>query len=259
MGPDPRASRAFSTAEVAKLGGISPSTVRRWVAHGLLHPGRGPRGHRFSWADLTRVRGWSTLSSVPVTRVARALSRHADPAAVHIRARGRTIALADSRGMFDADTGQSLLPFDKPVGSVCAILSGGGWRAALDTAKNRGDLEQAQSIVEGYLRLHPDDSSAWFECAALHHLRGALDRAARAYERSVEASCGRQRARGLFNLGVVHEDAGHDDDASRAYADALTLVPDFADAHFNAARVWERLGDRWRALRHLHAYRRFKR
>lgn len=59
VGPAPRSPAVSNTAEVAKLGGISPSTVRRWVAHGLLHPGRGPRGYLFSpsWADLTRVRG----------------------------------------------------------------------------------------------------------------------------------------------------------------------------------------------------------
>ncbi len=196
---------------------------------------------------------------MPVTRVARALSRHDDPGEVRIRACGRTLALADSRGVFEADTGQSLLPFDEPAGSLRAILPPGGWRASLDAARSRGDVEQAQVIVETHLRVNPADSAAWSECAALHHLTGALESAARAYERSVEASRGAERARGLFNLGVVHEDAGHDERASRAYADALVLVPDFADAHYNAARVWERLGDRWRALRHLHAYRRLQR
>lgn len=167
--------------------------------------------------------------------------------------------MTDSRGVFDADTGQSFLPFDEPAGTLCAILSVQGWRAPFDAARARGDVAQAQAIVEGHLRVHTEDSTAWFESAGLHHLRGALDSAARAYERAVEGSCGPQRARGLFNLGVVHEDAGRDDCAGQAYADALALLPRFADAHFNAARVWERLGDRWRALRHLHAYRRFKR
>lgn len=256
MGPEPRAPRAFSTAEVARLAGISSSTVRRWVAHGLLQPGRGPRGHRFSWADLSRARGWSSFQSLPVTRIARALAQSTDPAAVRLRAVGRTIALTDAQGVFEADTGQSLLSFEERAGSVRGILSGRGWRAASGAAQRRGDPEQALAVVQEYLCAHPEDAAAWSECAAMHHLRGALHEAAGAYERSVGASTGAARARGLFNLGVVHEDAADDEAASRAYAAALALLPDFADAHFNAARVWERLGDRWRALRHLHAYRR---
>ncbi|MGH1343094.1 MAG: hypothetical protein ACRBN8_16165 [Nannocystales bacterium] len=113
--------------------------------------------------------------------------------------------------------------------------------------------------MERHLLVQTEDSAAWSECAALHHLRGALDRARHAYERAVETSLGEERARALFNLGVVLEDADRDEPASRAYDDALALAPRFADAHYNASRVWERLGDRWRALRHLHAYRRLQR
>lgn len=259
MAREPQRGRVFSTAEVAKLGGISPSTVRRWVAKGLLHPGRGPRGHGFSWADLSRVRGWSSLSSVPVTCVVRALSRHANPSGVRIRAHGRSLALVDSEGLFDPGTGQSLLELDEPAGSVSAIRSDREWRVELDAARSDGNLERAQTIVESQLEVHPEDAVAWFECAALHHLRGALGSAAGAYERAAERACTDLRVRALFNLGVVYEDAAKDERAAQAYTDALAIAPGFADGHFNAARVWERLGDRWRALRHLHAFRRLQR
>lgn len=194
-----------------------------------------------------------------MTRVVQALSRHANPSGVRIRAHGRSLALVDSQGLFDPETGQSLLALDEPAGSVSAIRSDRGWHAALESARSEGDLERAQTIIERQLQLDPEDAVAWFECAALHHVRDVLDAAARAYERAAERACTDLRVRALFNLGVVCEDAAEDERAAQAYTDALAIAPGFADAHFNAARVWERLGDRWRALRHLHAFRRLQR
>ncbi len=60
----------------------------------------------------------------------------------------------------------------------------------------------------------------------------------------------------LFNLGVALEDLGETAKALEAYDAALAEDGALADAHFNAAGLRERLGDRQRALRHLSAYRR---
>ena len=48
-------------------------------------------------------------------------------------------------------------------------------------------------------------------------------------------------------------------DALAAYERCLQLAPQTADAHYNAARLHERLGDAQQALRHLSAYRRLSR
>lgn len=47
--------------------------------------------------------------------------------------------------------------------------------------------------------------------------------------------------------------------AEAAYRSALALAPDLADAHYNAARLHEQLGDAQRAVRHFSAYRRLQR
>ena len=59
-----------------------------------------------------------------------------------------------------------------------------------------------------------------------------------------------------FNLAVVLEDLEREPEAILAYREALALDPQFADAHFNLARLYERAKDPKASLRHLLAYRR---
>ena len=61
------------------------------------------------------------------------------------------------------------------------------------------------------------------------------------------------------NLGSVLRDQGHLDEAITACRRAIQLKPDFADAHYNAARLHERLGHATKAIRHYSEYRRLQR
>ena len=61
-----------------------------------------------------------------------------------------------------------------------------------------------------------------------------------------------------FNLGVALEDLGRIDDAMGAYAKAIALDPDNADAHYNLAGIYERRGDKAAAVRHLKACKRLQ-
>ena len=60
----------------------------------------------------------------------------------------------------------------------------------------------------------------------------------------------------VFNLAVLLEDLGREPEAIVAYREALALDPQFADAPFNLARLYERARDAKASLRHLLAYRR---
>ena len=51
------------------------------------------------------------------------------------------------------------------------------------------------------------------------------------------------------------EDLGRAEEAIGAYEQALAFDPGSADAHFNAARLYERAGRKATAFRHLKAYR----
>jgi tetratricopeptide (TPR) repeat protein len=58
-----------------------------------------------------------------------------------------------------------------------------------------------------------------------------------------------------FNLGVVLEDRGRFDEALAMYEATVITVPNHADAHFNAARLYDRGGNYEAALRHLRTYK----
>lgn len=61
-----------------------------------------------------------------------------------------------------------------------------------------------------------------------------------------------------FNLGVALEDARQPAAAIDAYEHSLALDAGLADAHFNLARLHDRLGDKKLAIRHYSAYRRLR-
>jgi len=62
-------------------------------------------------------------------------------------------------------------------------------------------------------------------------------------------------ATAVFNLGVALEDLKRIEEAIACYERAAELDPGNADAHFNAANLFEKLGDPASALRHLKSYR----
>ena len=60
----------------------------------------------------------------------------------------------------------------------------------------------------------------------------------------------------LFNLALVLEDTGRELEAVDIYRRALALEHDFADAHFNLARLYQQLSMPRAAIRHWNFYRR---
>ena len=62
-------------------------------------------------------------------------------------------------------------------------------------------------------------------------------------------------ATAAFNLAVAIEDQGREDEALEQYERAITIDGRNADAHYNAARLYEKIGKYTAAIRHLRAYR----
>ena len=59
-----------------------------------------------------------------------------------------------------------------------------------------------------------------------------------------------------FNLALALEDSQGPAEAAARYRVAIELAPEFADAHFNLAKICEPLGRPRDALRHSSAYKR---
>jgi tetratricopeptide (TPR) repeat protein len=85
----------------------------------------------------------------------------------------------------------------------------------------------------------------------LLHAEGDLAEAERIYRGAIHSE-----PLLAFNLAVLLEDLGREPDAIKAYRETLAMDPQFADAHFNIARLYERAKDQKSSLRHLLAYRR---
>lgn len=75
-------------------------------------------------------------------------------------------------------------------------------------------------------------------------------------------ACDSTNACAWFNLGVARYDNGDNAGARTAYAEAVQLDPNFADAHFNLAMLLRASDDpvaRRQATRHLKAYNKLTR
>ena len=85
------------------------------------------------------------------------------------------------------------------------------------------------------------------------HERGDLEGAEEHYRHALANRADDPTA--TFNLGVALEDQERVAEALDAYERAIALNTQNADAHYNAARLYEKGGDYGASLRHLRAYR----
>jgi tetratricopeptide (TPR) repeat protein len=121
------------------------------------------------------------------------------------------------------------------------------------------ELEEAdrQSARLAYERCLAGDCShleARINLGRLLHLEGLHREAETVYRDTQEAD-----ATLFFNLAILMEDLGRDQDAIKFYREAVVHDPGMADAHFNLAMLLERGGELQNAYRHLLAYHRLLR
>jgi tetratricopeptide (TPR) repeat protein len=209
---------------------------------------------------------------------------------------GNEVVVRKGGNRWQAESGQYLLELDVAVAGdslqITEIKRGGGAsagdagaRAGVAGAARPGvdlaEVDRADASPESV------DAHAWFErglaaedsdvaaalvayerCRALDarhvgarinlgrllHEAGRLEEAQSVYGEAVR-ECEPDPTL-FFNLGVVLEDASRNEEAVAAYQQALAEDPDFGDAHYNLARLYEALGKPQHAIRHLGIYRR---
>ena len=135
-------------------------------------------------------------------------------------------------------------------------------------ALERGDVAAARRAYERALAGRPDLADACNNLGRLQHDAGELAVAEGSYRLAICAAGDAAIALYWFNVGVAVEDRGADADAIAAYQAAIARDATLADAHFNLARLLERLGRAQlghaqaggelmmrRAVRHLCRYR----
>ncbi len=118
---------------------------------------------------------------------------------------------------------------------------------ASDPAAARSAYAAALAIDSGHLE-------ASINLGRLLHLNGELEAAERTYRAARHAS-----ATLSYNLGLLLEDLQRDEDAARAYQEALAQEPSIYEAHLHLGLLHERRERPREALRHLLAFRRHSR
>ncbi len=250
----------YNTNEVAELLGWPASRIRTLARDGLLTATRRGRAYRFGFRDLALLRTAKTLieQGVSYSKVRRSLQnlKRSLPdghplTAIRVRGLGWTVVIEERGRLWEADSGQGQLPFERPRTDAVQYLERTDSRLdqMFDEALGFED-EQPGKAVKIYQQLIARDSNqfeAHINLGRLLQQQARLNDAASHYEKTIENE--RYRAVASFNLGTVREEQGDWVSAIKHYLEAAG--DGVVDAHYNLARLYELQGDRARALKHL--------
>ena len=268
---------SFTTREVARLLGLSPTQVRSQARAGFLSPDRGPRNdYRFSFQDLVLLRTARELARarVPPARIRTALRDLAQqlPAGrslseLRITAEGQRVLVRDGINAWNPESGQIQIDFavsDLPRQRTATrrltpapalappALTATDWFERGLQLEAVAPHEATQAYAEA-VSLDPEYWDAHVNLGRLLQLAGRTLEAIEHYQIALRGGTGDPTA--AFNLGTALEDRRKWSQAIVAYQRAVQIDPGFGDAHFNLARLYEQLGRRAAALRHLRTYR----
>ncbi|HEY6619871.1 MAG TPA: tetratricopeptide repeat protein [Steroidobacteraceae bacterium] len=267
---------AYDTKDLERLFGLPASAVRALARAGNIQPVRRSGRLHYSFHDLVVLRTASALRAAKISsqRINKTLQelRSALPEGsalnkISLTALGNRIAIREGQSLRESESGQYALALEiveekgrLHVISRDAAPALGNSRSAGESADQHyeralgieeSNPQAAQKAYELCLKANPDHMEARINLGRLLHLAGRLTEAERVYRVGAKAD-----PFIAFNLAVVLEDLEREPEAIIAYREALALDPQFADAHFNLARLYERAKDPKASLRHLLAYRR---
>jgi tetratricopeptide (TPR) repeat protein len=265
----------YTTQDVSRMIGVSAGRLRAYLRAGVLSPEHGQRGElRFSFQDLLLLRKAEELvrQRIPPHRVRMALKKlrarlpESHPlTGFQLGAEGMSVVVHEGNARWQVDSGQVLLAFGGPLAESAPLsilpsrpmVPAGGDVVPPSTDEiyeigcdvDETDPEQAEASYRQVLMQAPEHADAHINLGRILHERGDLLAAETHYREALKIRADDPTA--LFNLGVVLEDQGRNADALEAYGDAINLDGRNADAHYNAARLYDLAGDYGAALRHL--------
>jgi Flp pilus assembly protein TadD len=200
----------------------------------------------------------------------RSLPQGSTVAQVQLVCEGQKVVVADGRGRWHPDSGQTVFDFDPGQADL------GGTVTPLAPARIEPDDEEmtelsarelyergcalestsadaASAVYRAALEQEPDFPDAHVNLGRLLHEAGDVYAALVHYRAALALRPGDTTA--AFNIGVALEDLGATVDAIAAYRRALECNPRSPDAHYNLARLLEQDGKPDLAVRHLLLYR----
>ena len=270
--------RGYTATDVAKMLDLSVGQIRYYAREGFLEPRRGRRGeYRFSFQDLVLLRTAKGLiaARIPPRKIKRALKKLKEQlpsgrplSALQIAADGDRIVVRDGRTIWSPESGQ--ISFDFEVAELAERVAPLARKAAKAATQQNGELgaedwfelgceletadpESARDAYRRVLELDPSHAEAHVNLGRLLHESDHLGPAEAHYRLALAVRPRDPTA--AFNLGVSMEDQGRYEEAIGYYRISIESERPCADAHYNLARIYQRLGNEAAALRHMTLYR----
>jgi len=265
----------YGVRDVAKLLGLSRSTIRALIAAGFVTPTRGPRNAwQFSFRDLIVLRTAQALAAarIPQRRILKSLKelrRHLPESmplsGLRIAAVADHVVVSEGTTRWLADSGQYVLGFEgDPVEGSLSVIAPPPPPAAksVDTKRaSASEVEEDDTDTEAALRSYeraiaedPARVGVRINLGRLLHENGRFLKAEKVYRDALKA-CGNDPLL-LYNFGVLLDDMDRKPEAMAAYELALRGDPEMADCHYNLALLCEALERPKDAIRHMSQYRR---
>ncbi|MBM4383979.1 MAG: tetratricopeptide repeat protein [Deltaproteobacteria bacterium] len=243
---------SLTTAEVARVLGVSEARVRAFVRAGWCAPGRRGRALAFRFQDLVVLRAAKSLhdARVPAARVKRALralarelGESSELSGLRIAADGKRVVVQRGGARFEPESGQLLLEFSaSELASDAARVIGS--RIATERADAREPLRagraRAAAREEAAREPAPDARSLAriaFDEALAHEESCDPAAAIRCYRRALARDA--SFADAAVNLARLLHEAGRAKEAAALYERALALDPRDAEVHYNLALALE--------------------
>jgi tetratricopeptide (TPR) repeat protein len=273
----------FSVKDVERVLKIPRQAIRSLIRGGYVAPARGRRRqYEFSFQDLVALRTARALmlarvSPRRISQALRQLRREVPdapaPGRLRICASGTDLVVRDASGPWRTPSGQLLLEFEVSVQGgnveildppVVDLLEKTAAKEKINESLDAdalfdraleleaSDAEAAIRAYQACLDSDPGHLAARINCGRLLHAAG---RAAEA-EALYRADPDEDDVNLLFNLALVLEDTARELEAVDLYKRIISQQPNFADAHFNLARLYQQLSMPRAAIRHWNCYRR---
>ena len=261
----------YTAKEVAELVELPRETIWELTRAGILEPDRTSAFYQYSFQDLLILRTAKELiqDGVRKSRLNRALTslKQRLPtsrplSSIRISKDGGHIVVREENAVVNAESGQLHLNFD--LGANPAVVSqlakrddieGGDEALTADDWFDLGvDLEavspdDAPSAYRRAIELEPEHAEAHVNLGRILQERDELELAENHYRKALEVESDNVLA--AFNLGTLLDDLHREDEAIEAYL----IASEFADAHYNLARLYELRSEHALAVKHLKQYR----
>ena len=127
------------------------------------------------------------------------------------------------------------------------LAPGGGYPGLIDVYLRQGDVAGAFSVAQRVIRKDPSSAYGYQLLGALYRGEGKPDQAFKAYEQGLAIRPGNRDL--LMGMARLNEQQDQQDKALQLYLEVEKQSPDYYPAIFAAGSIYDRLGDKQKALK----------